>query len=394
MALWLALAGLALWLYLLLGHGRFWRAEQRLPMHTGELQDWPEVAILVPARDEGETIARVVTALLTQDYPGSLRLFLADDGSGDDTVARAQEAAAALGKEEVLYLVTCVPPAEGWTGKLSALEQARTCAARVLPRARYYLLNDADIAPAAYLLRHLVAKAEEEGLSLVSLMARLDAHGHWPALLIPPFVYFFMQLYPFTWVADSRRATAAAAGGMVLLRRTALERIGGFAALSDALIDDVTLATRVKRSGGAIWLGLGEEAVSLRSYRDLAAIWSMVARSAYTQLRHAPLLLAVALLGLAFAYLVPPLTFLFGLASGAALAALAGLGAWLLMAYSYWPTLRFFRRPWWQAFTLPLAALFYGAMTVDSAWRHRTGQGGVWKGRRQAPPLAAQRRRG
>ncbi|MGH6886743.1 MAG: glycosyltransferase, partial [Geminicoccales bacterium] len=326
--------------------------------------------------------------------PGSLRLFLADDGSSDDTAARAQEAAAALGKEEALYLVTCRPPAEGWTGKLSALEQARACAAQVLPQARYYWLNDADIAPAAHLLRHLVAKAEVERLTLVSLMARLDAHGPWPALLIPPFVYFFMQLYPFAWVADPRRATAAAAGGVVLLRRAALERIGGFPALADALIDDVTLAARVKRSGGAIWLGLGEEAVSLRPYRDLAAIWDMVARSAYTQLRHAPALLAVALLGLAFAYLVPPLTFLFGLASGAALTALAGLAGWLLMAYSYWPTLHFFRRPWWQAFTLPLVALAYGAMTVDSAWRHRKGRGGAWKGPHQAARLAARRRRG
>ena len=99
-----------------------------------------------------------------------------------------------------------------------------------------------------------MAQAERSGLDLVSEMVALHCDSLAERALVPAFVYFFQLLYPFAWVNDPLRATAAAAGGTMLIRRRALERIGGIAAVRGALIDDVALAAAVKR-GGRIWLG-------------------------------------------------------------------------------------------------------------------------------------------
>ena len=212
-------------------------------------------------------------------------------------------------------------------------------------------------------------------------MVLLKANGFWGRVLVPPFVYFFQKLYPFAWAADPARRTAAAAGGCVLLRRAAFERSGGFAAIRGALIDDCTLAASIKHSGGRIWLGLSETSISLRPYAGFADIWNMVARSAYTQLRHSPLLLLGTLAGMAITYLGPPAALIAGLAVGHWLAAGLGLAAWALMAASFLPMLALYRLSALRAPTLPFAAALYSAMTVASAWRHWRGHGGHWKGR-------------
>jgi len=234
-------------------------------------------------------------------------------------------------------------------------------------------------------LRNLVTKAEQERLDLISLMAELHCGGFWARLLIPPFVFFFQKLYPFAWVAEPNRRIAAAAGGCVLLRTEALLKAGGFAALRAAVIDDCALAARIKPVARArdrgIWLGLADDSRSLRPYCDLTSIWDMVARSAYSQLRHSPLLLAATLLGMALTYQVPPLALLTSTWEGSDLAALAGGGAWALMVAAYLPTLRLYRQPSWLAPLLPFSALLYSLMTIDSAWHHWRGRGVTWKGR-------------
>jgi hopene-associated glycosyltransferase HpnB len=222
-------------------------------------------------------------------------------------------------------------------------------------------------------------------------MVALRCESVWERLLIPPFIYFFQKLYPFAWVKDPARATAAAAGGCVLLRHEALERIGGIAAIRDALIDDCALAGAVKASRPAasrgIWLGLGTEARSIRPYSGLGVIWDMVARSAYNQLRHQPLRLAGTLAGMVLTYLVPPLLVLASPWHQQALPAALGALAWLLMSLSLLPTLRLYDQSPWLAPLLPLAAALYSAMTFDSAWRHWRGRGGQWKGRVQDRPV-------
>ena len=382
MVSWLALiAGLSAtaWLYLLLGHGRFWLCSERLPAVpvTGP-EDWPAVAAVVPARDEEETIAAVIESLLAQDYPGRLSVTLVDDRSTDATRARAEAAARGAA---ALTVMTGEPLPAGWSGKLWALHQGIARATRDQPEIGYVFLSDADIAHAPDTLRRLIAKAEGEGRDLVSLMARLNCETVWERLLIPAFVFFFQKLYPFPRANSARSTVAAAAGGCVLIRRSALERIGGIAAIRGALIDDCTLARAVKRGGGRLWLGLADGTRSLRVYRDLEPIWMMVARSAFTQLRYSALLLLGTVLGMTLLYLVPPLALLTAALHGDGPAALLAAGAWLVMTICYLPTVLYYRQRTAAALTLPLAALLYLGMTLDSARRHWWGRGSRWKGR-------------
>jgi hopene-associated glycosyltransferase HpnB len=263
----------------------------------------------------------------------------------------------------------------GWTGKLWAVSQG--IAAAGTPD--LLLLTDADIAHAPDNVRHLVARGEAGGLVLVSLMAKLHCATWAERTLIPAFVYFFDMLYPFGQVNAPESRVAAAAGGVMLVRREALARAGGVEAIRAALIDDCAMGVLMKRQG-PIWLGLTERARSLRPYQGFGEIGSMVSRSAYAQLRYSPWLLAGTLIGMILTYLAPPLLALF--AHG--LLGIAGLLAWVLMMISFQPMLRFYgRSPLW-GLALPVIGGIYTGFTVKSALDVWRGAGGLWKGRAQA----------
>ena len=373
-------AVLVAWAVLLLFRGGFWRADQRLPQEVAapppDPAGWPGVVAVIPARDEAATIADVVGAHRAADYPGGYPVIVVDDGSADGTGALARAAGA------VVVAAPPLPP--GWSGKLWALRAGVEHAGRVAPAARWLLLTDADIRHGPRTLRRLVALAERRGLAMASLMARLHARGAWGGLLVPAFVFFFQMLYPFPWVNRPGHRAAAAAGGCVLIRRDVLDEIGGVEAIRGALIDDCALAALVKHAppGRAIWLGLADgEVVSLRDNRRLGTIWSMVARTAFTELRHSALLLAGTLAGLGLVFVAPPALLLAGLAGAEWWEAAAGALATAAMVAAYAPTLRLYGRPWWQGAALPAAAALFGAMTLSSALRHWRGRGGAWKGR-------------
>jgi hopene-associated glycosyltransferase HpnB len=382
---------LAAWLYLLLFHGGFWRARERLPQEPPTPQGWPGVVAVLPARDEAETIKEVLERLVAQDYPGPLSILLVDDGSADGTDAIAHDVARAAPPHRPVAILAGSPLPEGWTGKLWALSQGVERAQALCPDAEFLLFTDADIGHGPRQLSRLVAQAQSHQADLVSLMARLRCESLWERLLIPAFVYFFQKLYPFAWANDPGRRTAAAAGGCVLIHRAALARIGGIAAIRGRLIDDCSLARAVKASGGRLWLGLADHTVSLRSYTTLGPIWGMVARSAYTQLLHSPLLLIGTVTGMALLYLAPPLLALTWPFHGDAPAGLAGALAWLLMAASYVPMLRHYGRSPIEALLLPKAGLFYTLMTIDSARLYYRRGGNRWKGRDYGRAGAADR---
>ena len=416
----LAALSAAVWLYLVLAHGRFWVGDQRLPASIGDADadpnadpnatpegGWPAVAVVVPARDEAAMLPMSLTSLLEQSYPGELRVFLVDDASSDGTsevaVKVADEVSARRGssREQALVIVRSDGPPAGWAGKVAAMNRgAQAVDAWDDAAPRYVLFTDADIAHSSDSVRRLVAFAESRRLDLVSLMALLRTETAAERAIVPAFVYSFAQLYPFPRVNSSRSRTAAAAGGCMLVRRETLAAAGGLAQIAGARIDDVALGQLIKRSrggvdGGAdgradgrIWLGLTTDVCSVRPYPRLGDLWNMIARSAYTQLRFSPLLLAGTLIGLLLMYAVPPtlgLVFLAVALGGgggqAAVIAALGLGTWALMCGSYLPTLRLYGLSWWRALALPAVMMLYGAMTFDSARRHYGGKGGMWKGR-------------
>ncbi|HYK30360.1 MAG TPA: glycosyltransferase [Streptosporangiaceae bacterium] len=381
-------AALLAWIYLLAGHGAFWRTDQRLPSASESTSSesaasasvaWPDVVAIVPARDEASMLPDTLPTLLAQDYAGQFSVVLVDDESTDGT----PDVAARLDQVGRLKVISGSPTPPGWAGKVWAMAQGMQAAGDP----EYLLFTDADISYAPGVLGRLVASAS--GRALVSQMALLRSDAPAERLLIPAFVYFFAQLYPFSRVNSRRSRTAAAAGGCMLVRREALAAAGGLDAIKGARIDDVALGGLLKRAANDCWLGFSTDVTSRRSYR-LSDVWDMVARSAYTQLRYSPAALVGTVIGLVWLYLVPPAAAVAGLAllaagAGSGLQAIAltatGLAAWAIMSVTYLPMLRLSKLSALRAPTLPLIATMYAAMTITSAWRHLRGRGGAWKGR-------------
>lgn len=384
---WIAVGSLIAWVWLLLGQGFYWRTDQRLPRHA-EPPRWPSVTVVVPARDEAAMLPVSLPSLLAQDYPGEAEIILVDDCSRDGTGQVARDLSVRHGGLP-LTVVSPGEPEPGWTGKLWAVRHGIALARQRKPE--FLLLTDADIAHEPDSLRDLVAAAGTGGpdsFDLVSQMARLRVASGWERLVVPAFVYFFGQLYPFRRVNRAGARTAAAAGGCVLLRTEAAERARIPESIRQAVIDDVSLARAVQRSGGRIWLGLAERVDSVRPYPRLGDLWQMVSRSAYAQLRHSPLLLAGTVPGLALVYLGPPVTLVAGLLTGDPVAAWAGGAAWAVMTATYLPMLTYYRQSLWLAPLLPFTAVLYLLMTVDSALQHYRGRGAAWKGRTYSRPEA------
>jgi hopene-associated glycosyltransferase HpnB len=378
----------AAWLYLLALHGGYWRTGHRLP--PGPPGPLPAVAVVIPARNEADMLPGCLPSLLSQDYSGQLKVIVVDDDSSDGTAkvaaAIGEAAAAADLPAAELTVVATRPAPPGWAGKVWAMAEGVRAAG---PGAEYILFTDADIAYAPGTLARLARSAAAGDFAMVSQMALLRSASRWEKLLIPAFVYFFAQLYPFPRVSGPRARTAAAAGGCMLVRADALAAAGGLSRISGARIDDVALGRLLKRAGGRCWLGLTTDVTSERPYGQLADIWNMVARSAYTQLRYSLAATIAVVLGLAWLYLLLPAAAIAGLVmlgagaspGSAGWLAGAGLAGWLVMAVTYLPMVRLYRLSPLRAASLPLIAAMYAAMTVDSAFRHLRGRGGEWKGR-------------
>jgi hopene-associated glycosyltransferase HpnB len=368
---------LAIWIYLFLARGNFWRLHED-DIYLQPLANWPRVVAIVPARNEGETIAQTVRSLAAQDYSGEFSIIIVDDHSEDGTATLARKAANESGASQRVKIHSAAPLAPGWTGKLWALNEGLQVASEDKPDFLWF--TDADIEHAPDTLRRLVFRAEKDALDLASLMVLLQAKTVPECLLIPPFLYFFLMLYPPRWIADPNASTAGAAGGCILLRRNVLAPIGGIASIRGEVIDDCALARAVKKNGGRVWMGLTRGSVSLRSYWSFAEIRNMIARTAFTQLHYSSLFLVMALAGLFVTFLMPWFSFL----SGEDPAWFLASTAICLMTVTFGVTVRYYSLPWAWALALPLAAAYYGYATCVSAVRYWLGRGGQWKGRSQA----------
>jgi hopene-associated glycosyltransferase HpnB len=370
------LVSAAIWLYLLIGRGGFWMGRINDAAALPDPAAWPAVTAIVPARNEAALIGETVASLAAQDYPGPFSIIIVDDQSSDGTAQRALTAAATVPRQ--VRVVAGRPLESGWTGKLFALQQGFEAACST-ETATYLWLTDADIAYRSDALSSLVRRAETNGLVLTSLMARLRCVSLAERALIPAFIFFFQMLYPFAWVNRADRRVAAAAGGCMLVRREALQTAGGFGSIRDALIDDCALGARLKHVG-PIWLGLTDRAFSRRAYDHYDDIRRMVARSAYAQLHYSVLYLAGTIVGLLLVFGLGPIM---AIAAHGPVARL-GVGLWALMALLFVPTLQGFRVSLLWSIALPLIAFIYLLFTLDSAYQHRRGYGGLWKGRVQA----------
>lgn len=355
-----------MWLGILIVPWRPWSTREQLDAQAAhDKEDLSDITVLIPARNEADTIGRCIISLREQDE--ALNIVVVDDDSEDQTFLVARNA-----KDDftVVHQGKALPP--GWAGKLWALEQGRR-----LVHTPLVLLLDADIRLDVGMLRTMKAHLRDGGLHFVSLMVQLQMRGLWEKLLVPAFVYFFKLLYPFRLSNSRRSPIAAAAGGCILMERRVLAEINGFENLKDALIDDCSLASHVKYSGFNTYIGLTRSAHSVRAYPSLASIWNMVARSAFTQLRYSALLLAACTLLFATAFWLPVGALLLGSATERGLAVIALVA----MMLSYIPVLLYYRRSALWSLTMPVIGTLYLAMTWSSALRYWRGTRSRWKNR-------------
>ncbi|MDD3371658.1 MAG: glycosyltransferase [Alphaproteobacteria bacterium] len=370
----LSMIAAAAWICMTLANGMFW-----LPLLPGESRTAtpkPSVDIVVPARNEASILPLTLPTLLAQAYAGDWKILLVDDHSTDGTAEIARKIAQDMKRSERLTVIAAPDLPAGWSGKVAAMN-----AGVAQSKADYILFTDADIRHSRLSLERLTAHAIEKKLDLVSRMVKLNCESFAEKLLIPAFVFFFMMLYPFRRANAPLSPAAAAAGGVMLLKKSMLDRIGGLSRIKSALIDDCTLAKAVKNAGGAIELTLTQEIRSVRPYPRIKDVWAMIARTAYTQLHYSPFLLIATVAGLSFLFLMPCAAIV--LASDAA-AIVGGYLSLFIMAGIYMPMVRFYDlSPLW-AFTLPVAAIVYAGATMDSARRYHLGNGGQRKGRSQA----------
>ncbi len=380
---------LLIWLFLLLFWGQFWRGQTNLDLCYQSIareQDryhdkYPIVWAIVPVRNEAGVISDSLSSLLEQDYPEEFNIVLVDDQSTDQTTTIAQKIAQKLNCEAKLHIVTGGALPVGWKGKIWAIAQGIDYVSTQNIQPDYFLLTDGDIQHDHHNLQKLVDFAQIKQLDLVSLMVLLRCQSFWEKLLIPAFVFFFEKLYPFNWVNDPQKSIAAAAGGCILIRRQTLEAIGGISVIRDALIDDCSLAQKVKAQNFKIWLGLTSTNISLRPYKNLKSIWDMVARNAFTQLNYSIWLLIMALLGMIILYLSSLSALIVGIIYQNIAIAILGVITWLLMTIAYFPTIKLYQLSLWWSLSLPAIAFLYILMTIDSARKYWLGEGEAWKGR-------------
>ena len=368
----ISLISLLIWIGLIFLRGHFWRADQHLTV-AGELDEWPSIVAVIPARNELETIERSVHSLLAQNYVGNIKVIVVDDNSDDGT-------AKAAGENPNLRIICGKPLEQGWTGKLWAVHQGVLEIDQSFPNAEYVLLTDADIEHHEENLSELVYKAVTDNRHLVSLMVKMRCVSIWEKLLIPAFVYFFQKLYPFPLVNSPTNGISAAAGGCMLIRLDTLRQAGGIEAIKDCLIDDCAMGALIKEKG-SIWLGLSERTISLRCYNDLSELWHMVTRTAFVQLNYSILNLLLTVIAMIVIYLAPPLLFIYGLIMSDPVIWVSAGSTFLIMGFLYSPTLTLYALSILNACFLPFAGLIYILMTVSSAIRHWQGKGGAWKGR-------------
>jgi chlorobactene glucosyltransferase len=220
------------------------------------------VSVLVPARNEERVIERSVRAFLAQDY-AALEVIVVDDRSTDRTGAILASI-----DDPRLVVVPGDDTPEGWLGKPWALQQAAQRA-----RGEVLLFVDADVIYAPGGVSAAVAFLEDSGAAMLSLFPHFELRGFWEIAAMPQLPLTGFTYLP-TFAGERRQSARLAIGGGPgnLVRRADYEAIGGHEPLRDAVVDDVALARRMRRSGRRTLLVRADDFVSLRMYHGAREI--------------------------------------------------------------------------------------------------------------------------
>ncbi|MFM8259037.1 MAG: glycosyltransferase [Vulcanococcus sp.] len=384
---WLPAAGLALLLLLL--ELRVGRAPRLHPLEAPPAAA-PELflRVVIPAYNEADNITACIQAVLASHDPGvPWQLLVVDDGSSDATAELARAAIAADPRATLLEAGPR-PQAERWVGKNWAASRA---AAHPWPdgdpQRHWLLFIDADVRLKPPALAAALADARREGADLLSLAPRLQC-GCLAEWLVQPIVSALLgMVFPLQRTNDPADPTAFAAGPFMLFSRTSYEAVGGHAAIADVVVEDLTLARRIKGSGRRLRYLVGVELLDLRMYRNLAALWEGWTKNWFLGLDRSLVKAggsaAVVLLLFAGPWALALLAIGRSLAAGLPdwpLLLPAGAGILLLLCQGLWRWGRLGLRPryWWLSW---LGALLIAAIVPASIWKTSTGQGWTWRGR-------------
>jgi chlorobactene glucosyltransferase len=357
--------------------GLFPRAAPAPPPAAGQA---PRIAVIVPARDEAGNICRCVQSLLAQDYPrGRFNVLVVDDHSADDTAAIVRRIAA---EHTQLSLLESPPLPPRWTGKSHACWIGARAAA---PGCEWLCFIDADVWGEPALLSSAVSTAQAQSLDLLSLAPRQELRSFAERLILPCGLILLSFLQDLRRVQTRSGPEVTATGQFMLMRSDAYEAVGGHAAVSTAICEDLEIARLFKRCGRSVLLMSGEDLISTRMYTGWRTLWPGLAKNLVDTLGgpRRTLLLALTAVILAWAAVLIPLFDAAGIAANtsdsraalvvALIASAAALGLHLAATFH-------FRIPFWYGLLFPLGYTIGALMALDSVRRRLSGRVS-WKGR-------------
>ena len=368
------------WLLVVLDRNRWWPSRWSLHLDAAGREPRPgehgEVVVVVPARNEAAMLPRTLPRLLKQAR-WYRRIVVVDDRSEDHTASSAKLLATGTEAEGLLHVEHITEADPDWTARTHAMQRGYEAAAEGWdgdPSRQWVLFTDADVLHPTFSIGRLLSKAASADADLLSVVVKLRARSFWECLLIPAFTYFFQLRYPFRKLSSPASRRAAASGGVLLVRRSALEEAGGLEAVRGQTLGDSALAQAVKTNGGGCWLGLDPDMVSLRTYDSYGAIHEMVVRSAFDHLGRYYSLVPVVWLVVLALYVAPPLLTIYGALRLDPIIGASGAIAWLISTVNYLPVVQYLGVPSGLALTLPLTAVLYAVMATVSSWCGLTGR--------------------
>jgi glycosyltransferase involved in cell wall biosynthesis len=347
----------------------------RSPGHALAPDDAPRISVVVPARDEERDVEQTLRLLSAQRYP-ALEIVVVDDRSSDGTRAAIARAAA---DDARIVVVDGSEAPPGWLGKPWACAQGAERAG-----GEWLCFTDADVRFAPDALASALAFALDTGNGGATLSPRLVCGSFWERTVQPVATMAILAVIAPPLLSQRPDVPVAlAAGAFMLMRRDLYDRAGGHAAVRDRVADDLQLGRAIKRAGGLLVLGHGDELLEVRMYHGHRELWrGWRKNAAYGLPGGAPVALAGAVAALIGA-LGPPLALAIGVRRGdRGLVARGALGLAALIALRA-SDRRTAPTPLAYAVTAPLGLGWISAVTAVASLDRQRG-GSRWRGRRYA----------
>ena len=380
-----ALAASAGLLILQLGLQRLFAVAPRLKPALVQPAPDTSLTVVIPAFNEAHNIAACVCSVLASAPPcRDWSVLVVDDDSTDATVENAISAGSAASQFRLIQAGPR-PANERWVGKnwacSKAVEQASS---------EWLLFIDADVRLKSDALQRALAQALDEDADLLSLAPRLSC-GCLAEWMVQPIMASLLGLgFPILETNDPASPVAFAAGPFMLFKASTYLQIGGHRALAAEVVEDLALARAIKAGGHRLRYLLGLDAVDLRMYADLAALWEGWTKNWFLGLDRdlvkalGAALVVVVMFTVPWLLLPSSLVLLWLQPLQSAfwwwLMALAGLAIAQQLLLRLWTRSNFDvpLRYWWL---MGVGGLLVGAIGPVSIWRTRTGRGWTWKGR-------------